>query len=163
MGFDYSLYVDVCLKEASSGIAICMFASFIIIFNYIKKKIGKSYHRIGKVGILFFVMIIICFLFDCGGKLSHGIWLINEKEADAVEINGEITKMKEIDDFCRGIAKDKYGYNNAMGTIFTVNGIKCTAPLDCGLEVGDYVFVRYLPKSRYILYVSETEEPAGGD
>ena len=90
--------------------------------------------------------------------MRGGIYLVVEKEDDAVEIEGMITDMKSINDFSYRWVGLEYGYDKISGTIFTIDGIKCTAPLNCGLEVGDYVTVRYLPKSGCIMYISKTDD-----
>ena len=158
MYFDYSLYVDVCLIEACQGFVLCVLGFIILITYFIEKSRKEDLSIVYCAFFAFIIMGNVIGILQCGGKLIHGINLIKEKEEDAVEIYGEISNKKGINDFTRRLVGDKYGYDEISGTIFTIDGIKCTAPLNCGLEVGDYVTVRYLPKSGYILYISKTDD-----
>ncbi len=90
--------------------------------------------------------------------MHGGIHLYYEKETDAMELQGEITNVKGLGEFVFPTVKDGYRHEEKNGYEFTINGVKCMAVRKGSLEVGDYVTVRYLPKSGYILYIAETEE-----
>ncbi len=160
MYFDYYGYVRECL-EMPLYVLVIFFLSIGVIFAILsKKKISREkliYLPIALVGWGIFLWIVI-------GQLSYGgIYLVVEKEAAAIQTKGYIEKIAEV-----GIASfprmecdyyDNLKYGDPYGYEFTINGIQCTAPTNGSLQVGDYVEVTYLPKSRYILYIDKTEEP----
>ena len=89
--------------------------------------------------------------------LNGGIYLRDEKETNAVEIQGEISDIKGLGDFTFPVVKGNYLYEEKNGYEFTIDGVRCKGVNKGSLEVGDYVTVRYLPKSGYILYIAETD------
>jgi len=97
------------------------------------------------------------------GQLSHGgIYLLWERESDAVGMQGKITEITELSQYslprieCDYYEDLKYG--DPKGYEFTINGIQCIAPVKGSLKVGNYVSVTYLPKSGYILYIDQVEQ-----
>ncbi len=81
--------------------------------------------------------------------------MLNEKETDAVEMQGYISDIRGLGRFAFPKLKSDYGYGETNGVEFTINGVQCTAIVKGSLEVGDYVSVVYLPKSGYVLFIAE--------
>ena len=76
--------------------------------------------------------------------LRHGgIYLLQEKESDAVEMRGYISAIRDLEE-TEGY---ELPFHGNPGVQCTINDIKCIAIERGSLEVGDYVLVRYLPKS----------------
>lgn len=79
----------------------------------------------------------------------RGILLMCEKESDAVEASGTIENVEVLD-------YRLYGTSDIY--LFTINDVKYIAVLNRSESVpyatGDYVKVVYLPRSRYILAIS---------
>ena len=92
-----------------------------------------------------------------GYLLNGGMYLRDEKETYAVEIQGEISDIKGLGDLDFPVVKGDYLYEEKNGYEFTIDGVRCKGVGIGSLEVGDYVTVKYLPKSGYILYIAETD------
>ena len=97
---------------------------------------------------------------EIGVLLNGGIYLRDEKETDAIEIQGEISKIRGLGQFSFPVVKGDYKHEEKNGYEFTINEIQCKAVLKGSLEVGDYVTVKYLPKSGYVLYIAEISKPS---
>ena len=103
---------------------------------------------------LLFILLFGFLLYINVGTILHGgIYLLNECEADAVEMQGHIEEIKDVEAYSFPNLGSEYGIG--QGVEFTIDGIQCTAILQGSLEVGDYVSVKYLPKSGYVLYISQ--------
>lgn len=106
------------------------------------------------------LVLLVCGFFLCMnvGRLLHGgIHLIYEREADAIELQGEISEIRGLGRFSFPELESEYGYGETNGVQFTIDGIECSAIVQGSLEVGDQVIVVYLPKSGYILSIAESE------
>ena len=99
---------------------------------------------------------MVCIL--TGYLLDGGIYLRDEKETDAIEMQGEISDIRGLGEFTFPVVKGDYDYDKVNGYEFVIDGVHCKAVLKGSLEVGDYVTVKYLPKSGYVLYIGKTEE-----
>lgn len=161
MYFDYALYKLYCYECPVYGGLFFAFAFVVCIvpsvFQVIKKKRSLrdiSVYAFLALGYAFVVCTSI-------GQLSNGgIHLRDEREADALEIEGEITNIKGLGLFSFPVVKGDYKHDEKNGYEFTINGIQCKAVLKRSLKVGDYVTVKYLPKSGYILYIDEVNRNA---
>ncbi len=159
MYFDYEAYKAYCFESPMEfGLFFSVFIVGQILYCIIlaiKKKLVRKDVVSLCIGVLV-LGLIVCI--NAGVLLYGGIYLYQEEEADAVEMQGEITDIKGLGQFVFPSVKDGYGHEEKYGYEFTINGIKCMAVRKGSLKVGDYVTVRYLPKSGYILYIAETEE-----
>ena len=150
MSFEYSRYVRTCLVVPAVAIipCICMLIAWIFYFVQLLLK--------NKLTIEIFAKYILgmsiggFFLWLEGRQLFFhgGIHLLYEKEKDVMEIHGNITEMVEVDKFYFPVLKSSDGKSN--GIEFTVDNVQCKAIEKGSLEIGDYVIVKYLPKSGYI-------------
>lgn len=88
-----------------------------------------------------------------------GIYLLHEKEIDAVRIRGHISEIKSLYE-AEGyyLPRFLFSWGSGSGVQFTIDDIKCIAFTKGNLEVGDYVSVKYLPESRCILYIGKRDE-----
>lgn len=159
MQFDYSIYYRGCFVLPSS---IALFSLGVIILatvNYIGRVCTHKVALKDTLGYIFILSILSFFIIMNVGRLIHGgMYLKNEKESDAVEMQGEIANIEGLGRFSFPELKSAYGYGDTNGVQFTINGIQCKASVKGDLEVGDYVTVVYLPKSGYILSISEIED-----
>ena len=162
MYFDYAGYVRECLNiPLEELISLILGTLGAIIFLIYMKHTLRTFP-----GIRFLILIVVLSTIDetclVIGELSHGgIYLLREKESDAVEMKGEITEITGLNDYSLPIIECDYyenmKYGDPNGYEFTINGIQCTAPVKGSLKLGDYVSVTYLPKSGYILYIDKVE------
>ena len=163
MYFDYAGYVRECLNiplEDLISIILGTLAAIIVMINM--KHTLRTFPGIRLI-ILVVVLGTIESMCMVIGELSHGgIYLLREKESDAVEMQGEITEITGLNYYSLPIIECDYyenmKYGDPTGYEFTINGIQCTAPVKGSLKSGDYVSVTYLPRSGYILYIDKVEQ-----
>ena len=87
--------------------------------------------------------------------VNGGIYLLTEKQDDAIQITGVVEATKTLDGY-KGFKYtiDKKTY---FGAFVTVNGTKYHL-MHCGdLQVGDSVTAVVLPKSKFILQINKIE------
>lgn len=158
MSISYQLYESSCFRipaiyaaALSSGILVHGMWLAYIAWNkkWDWKRYGLHLFMLIGVGVVVFVQIGILY--------NGGIYLYDENETDAVEIQGEITSIKELSSFSFPRIHGDYDYEEKHGYEFTINGIQCIFVAKGSLETGDYVTIKYLPKSGYILYIAETD------
>ena len=163
MYFDYAGYVRECLNIPLNHLI------FIILGTLAAIIVGISMRRTLRTlpGIRLIILIVVLGTIESMclfiGQLSHGgIYLLREKESDAVEMQGEITEITGLNCYSLPIIECDYydnpTYGDPTGYEFTINGIQCTAPVKGSLKVGNYVSVTYLPKSGYILYIDMVQQ-----
>ncbi|MDE7271071.1 MAG: hypothetical protein K2N81_11435 [Acetatifactor sp.] len=159
MYFDYEAYRVYGYESSVTSlvvfsIGIFYFSAWLVYVIMSKQWDWKKYafHVLWLVGSWVVVFIQIGVL--CNG----GIYLRDEKETDAVEMQGEISDIKGLGSFSFPVVKGNYRHEEKNGYEFIINGVQCKAVLKGSLEVGDYVTVKYLPKRGYILYIGKTEE-----
>ena len=156
MEFEYIWYVQGFLTYPGIRGLFCLLCLLPCIFWFIKQILKKKLILDEAVRTLFVILIAGFLLHLNVDILRHGgIYLLQEKESDAVEMRGYISAIRD--------AEEAEGYefpNYRRGGVIqcTINDIKCIVIERGSLEVGDYVLVRYLPKSRYVLYIGEIDE-----
>ena len=163
MYFDYAGYVRECLNfPLANLIFFDVLSTLVAIIVWIKMK--RTLRTFPGIRLLILIAVLSTIDHTCMliGQLSHGgIYLLREKESDAVEMKGEITEITGLNDYSLPIIECDYyenmKYGDPNGYEFTINGIQCTAPVKGSLKLGDYVSVTYLPKSGYILYIDKVE------
>lgn len=159
MNFDYKAYKTFCFAAP----AFFVVAVTIVVFLhgawliYVAHR-GRWDWRKNGLHLLILIGVAFTACIQVGVLLSGGMYLCDEQETDAVEMQGEITNIKGLGQFVFPVVKDGRGYEEENGYEFTIGGVKCAANRKGSLKVGDYVTVRYLPKSGYILYIAEIEE-----
>ena len=94
---------------------------------------------------------------NMGVLLHGGIYLVSEKESDAITMRGYISAIEANNMFEMPRMRTEYGYTHTNGEKITINNIRCKAPTGGILKEGDYVEVVYLPKSSYILSIDIVE------
>lgn len=154
MCFEYSQYVRGCLGIPAS---VAIFAAIMLALesaSFIKHFISHNVHL---CDVMKYVLLLIgCLFFLCMnvGRLIHGgIYLLKERESDAIVIQGQITEIEGLGRFAFPELKSQYGYGETNGVQVTINGIQCQMPVKGSFEVGDYVVVSYLPQSGYVLSI----------
>ena len=102
---------------------------------------------------------ILDFLYDESlniGRLLHGgIYLITEREEDAVEISGTISSIENLSRFSFPELNKEYRSVQPNGAKIMVGDIPCVATSSGDFAVGDYVTVLYLPQSKYVLSIEK--------
>ena len=158
MNFDYNLYKTYCYESQIFGVLVFSFGIILAIISLVQAlRKNKNLKKAFISG--FFILgyaLIVCI--NIGQLLHGGVYLRDEKETDAIEMQGEISDIIGLSEFSFPVVKGNYLHEEKNGYEFTVNGVKCQAVLKGTLEVGDYVSVTYLPKSGYILYIDKVEQ-----
>lgn len=136
----------------------CMFCLLLVYSgNLLKKCIRNRENSLKKIleAVLPFGMSAVMIIFVGIIPLFNGnIYLLIEKEEDAVTLCGVIKSIESVDD-------PLYGQTAAYE--FVIDNTVCTAiyvptkdfPAETSLKVGDHVEVFYLPRSGYILSIEE--------
>lgn len=157
MYFDYNLYKAYCYEGQVFCVLVFSFGVVLLVTSLVqavRKKLDFKKALIYAFFILGYVLIVCINL----SQLLHGgIYLRDEKESDAIEMQGEISNIRGLGEFSFPVVKGDYLHEEKNGYEFRINGIKCKAVLKGSLEVGDYVMVKYLPKSGYVLYISKID------
>ena len=126
------------------------------VFRFIRQSIRKKLILDEAVRLIFGILIFGFLLHLNVDILRHGgIYLLHEKEADAVEMQGYISAIMDVEE-AEGYDFPNFGSGPVVQC--TINDVKCIVVDRGSLEEGDYVLVKYLPKSRYVLYIGEVDE-----
>lgn len=162
MYFDYDQYVRGCLIVSVFG---TMFSLFIFIASTLRFVLSlKKQSLYEKVIFLLAILVSVFFLRMDGGILLHGgIHLLTERESDAIEMQGYISEIERLDRYSFPNLDSEYKQDEVNGAEFTIDGIQCKAIAKGNLEVGDYVTVKYLPKSGFVLHISKLDEESSID
>ena len=159
---DYKLYKACCFGTPeffaiASSIIILLHGVWLIYVAWSRKWDWRKngFHLLMLIGLGIVVAVQIGVLYN------GGIYLREEKESDAIEMQGEITSIKGLGQFSFPRMHSDYDEEENTGYKFIINGVQCKFVAKGSLEVGDYVTVKYLPKSGYVLYIAEIDrEPA---
>lgn len=156
MYFDYYQYYRGCLIVSIFLVLfiLCMLVPTVLYYTRVALRKCISL-RDGMKCVLFVLICGFSLCMNVGILLHGGIYMLNEKETDAVEMQGYISDIRGLGRFAFPKLKSDYGYGETNGVEFTINGVQCTAIVKGSLEVGDYVSVVYLPKSGYVLFIAE--------
>lgn len=113
-------------------------------------------HRSHKEKLIATLLICTVFLSLNIGRLLHGgIYLITEREEDAVEISGTISSIENLSRFSFPELNKEYRTVQPNGAKIMVGDIPCVATSSGDFAVGDYVTVLYLPQSKYVLSIEK--------
>ena len=163
MHFDYSQYSSSCFSTPAFMVLWSFPTLIFVIYKIIKFR--KSEDKPKEATVIFIMLLSSCMFIvtNIGVLLYGGYHLIFEGEQSAVEMYGYIEESERIDDFFFPLVKQlEYDYEETNGVKYIINGKKCTAMRQGDFKEGDYVFVRYLPKSSYVLYIEHQEKTADG-
>lgn len=156
MHFEYTDYVMGCMVLP---ICVILFAVTFFIFVLLHgltaiKHNGFSYRKLVHIVL---ALLVCCFFFILNiGRLFHGgFYLVAEREHDAVKMQGTISDINDLNRFSFPELKNVYKDGQTNGAQLIINGITCIAISSGDLEVGDFVTVTYLPRSKYILSIEK--------
>ena len=158
MYFDYQPYKAYCFEAPAFGVLWFSIVFLCFFYKGVRLILKKQKVLDDILKCLFFaVMLGFILCIDIGVLLHGGIHLIYEEEADAVEIQGEIQYIRGLGLFSFPRVDCNYEYGEFRGYEFNIDSIQCTAVVKGSLEVGDYVEVKYLPKSGYVLHINKID------
>ena len=157
MYFEYNKYYDGCLVAPIIGVAVILFFDVLACYAFI---VNLGTVRLSFNDVFLYLLVILFMLYGLIMELKKiykgGICLLHEKEVDAVRMHGYISEIKTL------IETEGYWLPNMVGMRsqgyrFIIDGVKCIAFTKGTLKAGDYVSVKYLPESRYILHISKIQ------
>lgn len=155
MNFDYSQYFEACLLNPIIVSVFFLSALTPAIIQSIKKfKISVNKKEIIKFVFLLSIFILF-FIVNVGRLLYGGIYLTFERVSDCKILEGEIQDIKEVDNFLFPII------DSGKAVRFLIQGKECTAISQGDFQIGDYVTIKYLPRSRYVLSIKRLEKDEG--
>lgn len=104
-------------------------------------------------------VVVFFFVWNALILYNGGFALLTERHADAVTVTGEITEIEGVSTFVFSKTSTDYGSGARSGARLMVNGIELTGPgvIDSRFDVGDKVTVTYMPKSGYVIAVSQIQ------
>ena len=152
MQFNYETYrVDNCLIPLFFLIfTIVIFIVFII--GYVRYfGSGVSHRSFLEIAKMFLGLVVILFLmmYEIIPLSRGGIYLLSEKENDAIEITGEIESTFELHFI--GHMKYDVKQNQGMGEGIVIDGTKYYLMTYGDYKEGDRVTIKVLPKSKLVL------------
>lgn len=109
-------------------------------------------------GITSLVLVLFLLVVGSGPLFIGGFHLIYEREDDAEVYQGTIEKIEEYPTIIANSSKYTTEYGTTFGNRLTIDGQIYNIVTSGEFEVGDEVFIRFLPNSRYILEITEIEE-----
>lgn len=116
------------------------------------------------IGIVLALGLSIFFIISSIGGLRYGIYLITEKESDALVLHGEIEEIKELRNQlvhnyknANKYTTEHYNIDELNAHLITISGKKYYCMVKGKLKVGDAVEITYLPKSTIVLEVNIVE------
>lgn len=151
MIFTYSDYKEVVLtfpliKGIISFVILLIFV--FVLYNTIKK--GEKITLYITFGTIVPLLFVLSSLF----QLQYGIHLFFESENDAIVFVGEIESIDDVFHSPRYYYEEKAVY----ASIVTIDGLELYFMTSGDLSVGDYVEIKYLPRSTFVLEVELVEE-----
>ena len=154
MSFDYNVYYR---QDCIVPLCLALFAGAVLLHCLIrlvrKLRITDREKRIRECRGFFIALPFFAFLLsvNCIHLFRGGIFLLTEKEEDAVSITGVIEETFEID-FCTGSKYDTE-QNSGSGEALVINGTKYYVMTYGDLKTGDTVSATVLPRSKMILEI----------
>ena len=155
MIFDFNYYLNGGLISPIIIGALILFvllSSVISVYKTIRLGIIK------KSSLLKNLVIIIGFLLLLSiniVRLSNGgFWLLFEDESDSIITHGEISSIEEISTM-------RFPNINGYGKEITIDDEQYISMHFDEYEIGDYVIIRYLPRSKYVLSIKEANSTTG--
>ena len=165
MTFDYKVYrLQNCHSPLSGVIVFTLFLA-LIVSEWIRYKNHPSMTVERKFALIFFfVAFVYVVIINIIPLVRGGIYLLFEKEDDAVSISGIVEEKGELDDYSGGIYT-RYGVNanRGRGEFLVVNGRKYYMMTYGNVKIGDNVIMKVLPKSGFVLSLDYESEDMNFD
>ena len=155
MTYDYYVYY----RQNCIIPIILLLVSFVLFFGqiYALWKERLTYSPKDIVYSIFFLCIAFYLIIANIVPLARGgIYLLVEKERDAIQVSGTVERTVEID-FVTG-AKYHVENNNGSGEAIVVNGRKYYLTTYDDIHSGDHVAMDVLPRSGFVLKIERNND-----
>ena len=156
MVFDYDVYYRQNFAIPSLLIAFCLFLLLSILVNIykillaVKKGSELPQDEIVK-NVIGIAIVVILIVLNAIPLIRGGVFLICERENDAITVSGTIDNTVELPSF--GGAKYGVEQNHGHGEAIVIDGVRYFLVTFGEFKQGDQVLVKVLPKSRFILEI----------
>lgn len=173
MEFDYDYYRRVLLEVPLSRVIFtifCILGTIIIAFVLKKPSKNETLNNLWNKKIirlvyaLFMSLLFLRTIFTPIGHLKYGIFLKDEKPKDALITEGKIEEIEEIRNPSTHIYKsikieglEIHKPIDRNAHLITISDKQYYFMIKGDLQVGDYVEIKYLPKSTIVLEVKVIE------
>lgn len=106
---------------------------------------------------IFLMLVCVFFIFiNTSILLNGGIYLITERETDAVYTQGVIQSIEQLPQY--SAPKYQTNYGTSFGVKVNINGNNYNIITTEEFEIGTNVTIKYLPKSKFVLEMYENEK-----
>ncbi len=156
MNFSYTMYQKGCFIVPMVLVVFALIIVSSVIVSVFKKSSQKKYKK-GQIFYVFVLLFCVYMIVMSVGKLaSGGIFIMLDKEKNAVELTGKIDEIKNINEFKIPLFKTGYEYGETSGVEITIGEtiIKGPGCISNYVKLGDEVTIVYLPNSGYILNIA---------
>lgn len=156
MKFDYNMYFrQNCILPLFFG-TLSIIVLTIMVISLCKDFFSQNspgWLKANLSELLFLLIPLIILTLNIVNISRGGIFLLSEKEKDAVNVTGVIERTIEID----SLTGSKYGVENnrGFGEIIVVDGKKYKLMTYGDLREGDFVKMEVLPRSGYVLRIDK--------
>lgn len=152
MTFSYKSYWNTTLLLPSSVILFMIVLVISSSYVYWVKEASKQHTANRMLGYIFVICVaVFCLVPQCKYLLNGGIYLLSEKEQNALVHNGVIERIREPSDRFPG-----FKLSHEYGADIVIDGVQFFAVTSGDYEEGDCVAVAYLPRSHFILAIEES-------
>lgn len=152
MTFSYKSYWNTTLILPSLVILLMIVLVISSSYVYWVKEASKQQMVNRILGYVFIMCVaVFCIVPQCKYLLNGGIYLLSEKEQDALIHNGVIESITEPSNRFPG-----FKLSHEYGADIMIDGVQFFSVTSGDYEEGDSVVVYYLPHSHFILVIEES-------
>ena len=155
MTYDYYVYYR---QNCIIPLILLIFSSILFfgqIYSLCKERLTYSPKDI-MYRIFFLCIALFLIIANIVPLARGGVYLLVEKENDAIQVSGTVEGTIEID-YVTG-AKYRVENNNGSGEAIIVNGRKYYLTTYGDIQAGDYVVLDVLPRSGFILKIERNND-----
>lgn len=147
MIFDFNYYLNAVLINPiiiGAFILFALLSSVISVYKTIRLAAFEKSSLLKDIVMIFGFILLLSINIV---RLSNGgFWLLFEDESDSIITHGEISSIEEISTM-------RFPNINGYGKEITIDDEQYISMHFDEYEIGDYVEIRYLPKSKYVLSI----------
>lgn len=147
MIFDFNYYLNAGLINPiiiGAFILFALLSSVISVYKTIRLAAFEKSSLLKDIVMIFGFILLLSI--NVSVLWSGGFWLLFEDESDCIITQGEIFSIEEI-------SMMRFQNINGYAKEIVIDGKKYISMHFDDFEIGDYVEIRYLPKSKYVLSI----------
>jgi len=148
MIFDYNVYLK---QNCIIPLACVLFSTLCVVFEF--AWLWRNHTKTSPDKVLGTILVLCIFIYLFAVNIipltRGGIFLLFEKERNQIQISGQIEDTINLPSF--GGQKYRVDNNNGYGQAVVVNGERYYLSSYGEAKVGDEVYLKVLPRSRFVL------------